>query len=67
MGSIKSIKLAMNWTPMNRRPACQNCRHAEQRMTVGITTWWCTSGDILTNALAVCARHAKVGDLPEGR
>lgn len=61
MGNIKTVKLAMGWTPMHRRPACQNCRHAEQRQSVGITSWWCRPGAYLTSALAVCDRHAPVG------
>ena len=61
MSSIATLKKSMGWTPMNRRPACANCRHVEERVTCGISTWWCGSGQLLTNALAICERHAPRG------
>ncbi len=65
MSSIASIKAAMHWQPLKRRAACVNCMHVEERLTVGISTWWCKSGNFLTHALAICNRHHGIGQAPK--
>lgn len=61
MSSIAVIKQAMGWQPLNRRQACVNCGLVDERITVGISTWYCTSGQFLTNAMAICNRHIPRG------
>lgn len=64
MSRIQSVKLAMGWQPLNKRLACANCRHVEERLTVGISTWHCRSGHFLTNAMAICNRHTGAANAP---
>jgi len=61
MSSILSIKIAMGWQPLNQRAACCNCARVEERITVGISTWYCTSGHFHTTVMAICNRHMPRG------
>ncbi len=56
MSTVNNTKMAMNFQAANQRPACNNCAHAEEVMTM---RWRCNKGHFNSTALAICAHHQR--------
>ncbi len=61
--SIEHTKARMNYQHANQRPACNNCKHAEQAAQTRAYNdqwpWRCTKGGFGVTAQAVCSEHER--------